>query len=170
VLYYVTISKRTIEEGTMPGFFDRLKSGADKAAFEADRLLRLNRAESAVRAAQRELDAEILELGRQALALYDAGTLAQPELQDVCLKVDAKRQEIAVKEAEVERIREEKPPESGAPADEQPPEPAYSPPEPEAPPEPPAPVVGGRTCPNCGAALPDDVRFCPECGAKVEEA
>ena len=162
----------------MPGFFDKLKSGADKAAFEADRLLRQNQAQSAVRAAQRELEGEIQELGQQALALYDAGTLTQPELLDICSKVDAKRQEIAAKEAEVERIREEKPPEAGAPAHEQPPEPpepvraerAYPPPEPQAPPEPPGPVAGARTCPNCGTALPDDVRFCPECGTRIEEA
>jgi hypothetical protein len=168
--------KQTIEEGTMPGFFDKLKSGADKAAFEADRLLRLNQAQSAVKSVQRELEAEILELGRQALALHDAGTLTQPELLATCSEIDAKRQEVAAKEAEVERIRQEKPPEAGAPAPEEPPEPAepvhsgpsYTPPaQQQTPPQPVAPVAGGRTCPNCGTALPDDVRFCPECGTKL---
>jgi hypothetical protein len=153
----------------MPGFFDRLKSGADKAAFEADRLLRLNQAQSAVRTAQRELDAEVLELGQQALALYDAGTLTQPELLAICPKIDAKRQDVAAKEAEVERIRQEKPPEAGTPAPEAPPEPP-EPVQPEhTPPEPVTPAAGARTCPNCGSALPDDVRFCPECGTRVGE-
>ena len=30
----------------MPGFFDKIKSGADKAAFEADRLRRVTQAQS----------------------------------------------------------------------------------------------------------------------------
>jgi hypothetical protein len=163
----------------MPGFFDKLKSGADKAAFEADRLLRLNQAQSAVRTAQRELEAEILELGKQALALYDAGTLTQAELLAICPKIDAKRQDVSAKEAEVERIRQDKPPEAGAPAAglaEEPSEPLQTAPpqavpEPEqVPPQPAMPVAGERTCPNCGAALPDDVRFCPECGTRVEQA
>ena len=163
----------------MPGFFDRLKSGADKAAFEADRLLRLNQAQGAVKAAQRDLEAKVAELGRQALALYDAGNLDHPELQDICRQIEAQREEIAAREAEVERIREEKPPEAGGPPSEQPPEPptppSAEPPYPPPAPEEPTSEFGGptaeaRTCPNCGTPLPPDVRFCPECGTKIEEA
>jgi len=155
----------------MPGFLDKLKSGADKAAFEADRLMRLNQAQSALKTVQRELETELQALGQEVLALYDAGNLAQPELLDRMPKIEAIRQRVTAQEAEVERVREEKPPEAGAAA----PEPA-APPEPVAPvrpgPPPPPPTPGAQvaTCPNCGAALKPGVKFCPECGARVGEA
>lgn len=153
----------------MPSFLDKLKSGADKAAFEAERLVRVNQAQAAVRAAQRDLEEQTVALGREALALYDAGALAQQELLATCRSIDASRQQVATLEAEVERIRQEKPPEPGAQ------------PEPEAaaagtaaaplraqPVAPPEAVEQGQTCPNCGSALRAGIRFCPECGTKLE--
>jgi hypothetical protein len=165
-------------EETMPGFFDKLKSGADKAAFEADRLLRVNQAQSTLRALQRDLETETAGLGREVLALYDAGTLTQPELLALCPNIDALREKIATQEAEVERIRQEKPPEAPAPAQEKPAEPPQpvqaspalgTPAETETPAEPAAPGPQGRACPNCGTPLPADVRFCPECGTKLTD-
>jgi hypothetical protein len=153
-------------EGKMPGFLDKLKSGADKAAFEADRLVRVNQAQSALKAIQRELEAEVVALGQQALALYDAGTLTQPELLALGPKIDSIRQRVAAQEAEVERIRQEKPPEAAA-AQEKPVAAVEASPAPQA--EVAAPGPPGRFCPNCHAPLPADVRFCPECGAKVAE-
>ena len=157
VLYYPRRSKLKSMEDKMPGFLDKLKSGADKAAFEADRLVRINQAQSALKAMQRELEAEVAALGQQALALYDAGTLTQSELLALGPKIDDVRQRIAAQEAEVERIRQEKPPEA-APAQERPAATAEADVAPE-----------GRVCPNCQTPLSADVRFCPECGAKVAE-
>jgi hypothetical protein len=154
----------------MPSFLDKLKSGADKAAFEADRLVRVNQAQSALRNLQRELETEMEALGKQALALYDAGTLTQSELLALMPQIEAKRQQIADQEAEVERIRQEKPAEAGAPAPDRPAPGAPAPYAAATPPPPPTPVVTGRACPNCGAALAADVRFCPECGSRVEDA
>jgi hypothetical protein len=151
------------KEGTMPGFLDRIKSGADKAAFEADRLLRVTQAQSALKALQREMEA----IGQQAVALYDAGTLTQPELLAILPQIDTLRQQIAAQEAEVERIRQEKPLEAPAPGEErleEAPAPAQ-----EEPPEAPAPAPQGRICPQCQTELPADVRFCPECGSRVED-
>jgi type IV secretory pathway VirB10-like protein len=151
----------------MPSFLDKLKSGADKAAFEADRLVRVNQAQSALKNLQREMETEVEALGKQALALYDAGALTQSELLALMPQIEAKRQQIADQEAEVERIRQDKPAEASTPA---PDRPAAGAPAPYAAAPPPAPVATGRACPNCGAALAADVRFCPECGSKVEDA
>ena len=167
----------------MPSFLDKLKSGADKAAFEADRLVRVNQAQAAVRSAQRDLEAETGALGREALALYEAGTLTQPELLATCNKIDGLRQQVAALEAEVERVRQEKAPDPSA-ADVEPvaevPRPV-PPPVPAATPQPPppisrtvaaapsAPVPQGGICPNCGSPLRAGVRFCPECGTRVED-
>lgn len=151
----------------MPRFLDRIKSGADKAAFEADRLLRVTQAQSALKALERDLEAQMAAIGQQAVALYDAGTLTQPELLAILPQIDTLRQQIAAQEAEVERIRQEKPPEAPAPAEEEPPQ-APAPAQ-EEPPEAPAPAPQGRRCPQCHTELPADVRFCPECGARVED-
>lgn len=172
----------------MPSFLDKLKSGADKAAFEADRLVRVNQAQSNVRLAQRELDVETGALGREVLALYDAGALTQPELLATCQKIDGLRQHVAALEAEVERIRQEKPLDPSAPAEAdlaempapvRPPVPTATPAAPpSAPPSvaattpgppPAAPGAQARACPNCGNALRPGVRFCPECGARVDD-
>lgn len=166
----------------MPSFLDKLKSGADKAAFEADRLVRVNQAQATVRTAQRELEAEMTALGREALALYDGGVLVQPELLAICEKIDGMRQHVSALESEVERIRQEQPPESSAPPEDEAaaemPEPVRPPaPTPQAPPtattapgpQPAAPAPQGRACPNCGHPLRPGVRFCPECGTRVED-
>lgn len=150
----------------MAGFLSKLKSGADKAAFEADRLVRVNQAQSALRSIQRELEAEVTALGEQALALYDAGTLTQPELLAHATKIDDVRQRIADQEAEVERIRQEKPQEAAPAHEEEVPAAAAAP---EPPPQPSTPAPQGRTCPQCQTPLQADARFCPECGFRVAE-
>ena len=161
----------------MPGFFDKVRSGAEKAAFEADRLRKVNQAQGVLKGFQRELDATVAAWGPQVLALYDAGTLTQPELLATGPQIDELREKITAQEAEIVRIREERPPE---------PEPeVVAPPAPPAFPDQPqqmddtaraeplpagatATRAGGRFCGNCGAALPPGVKFCMECGTKAE--
>ena len=160
----------------MPGFLDKIKSGADKAAFEADRLVRVNQAQGAVRTAQRDLESETVALGREVMILYEAGTLAQPELLDMCRRIDGLRQQVATLEAEVERIRQEKAPLLPMPSDVEAaasmaPPAAVTPEPPAAPLSPPAvPAAQARACPKCGSPLRAGIRFCPECGTRVEGA
>lgn len=143
----------------MPGFMDKLKSGADKAAFEVDRQRRLAQAQSALKTVQRELETQTVGIGQKAVALYDAGALTQPELLELFPQIEALRQRILAQEAEVERIRQEKAPGAAAPA--VPASPAEPAPEPTGEPQ-------ARFCPNCGAQVAAGVRFCPECGTKLE--
>lgn len=174
----------------MPGFLDKIKSGADKAAFEADRLRRVSQAQSALRALQNELETQVAAIGQQVLALYDAGTLTQSELLALCPPIDSLREQIVAQGAEVERIRQEKPPEAPSAAAEQPAEArgpvAERPPEPPTPvvehppatptpvpqrsPAPPPPALQGHICPQCQVQLRADVRFCPECGSRAVDA
>jgi len=160
----------------VPGFFDRVRSGAEKAAFEADRLRRVNQAQGVLKGIQRELDAIVAGWGPQVLALYDAGTLTQPELLAAGPQIDELRQKLAAQEAEILRIREERPPEAEPEVAPPPPPPVvpFQPAQQRATPSEPlqADVPGtqarGRFCGSCGAALPEGVKFCMECGAKVE--
>ena len=136
----------------MPGFFDKIKSGADKAAFEADRLRRVTVAQSALNKLKGELTTQTGAIGARAVELYDSGALAVPELQELCQQLDGLRQQVAAQEQEIERIREEKAPEAAAAA----PTPTAAP--------------AGRTCPNCHAEVAAGVKFCPNCGSKVDVA
>ena len=155
----------------MPGLFDRIKSGADKAAFEADRLRRQSQAQGAVNKVKNDLNAQTAGIGQKVLALYDAGALAQPELVELCQQLDTLRQQIAVQEAEVERIKQEKPPEAeaAAPAAVSGVAPAPTPtPTPTPAPAPtPTPAPAAKFCPHCGATVTGGGRFCPECGKPV---
>ena len=160
----------------MPGFLDRMKSGAEKAAFEADKLRRQTQAQAAVKSLQRELESQLTAMGQRALDLYDAGTLSQPELLAMCQQIDILRGKIAAQEAEVERIRQEKP--AGTPtgtATAAPTAPvtpaAVSPLRPQSTEaQEPEPEPQGRTCPNCNSPVEEGVKFCPECGSKLTEA
>jgi RNA polymerase subunit RPABC4/transcription elongation factor Spt4 len=136
----------------MPGFFDKIKSGADKAAFEADRLRRVTQAQSALNKLKGELTTHTTAIGTRAVELYDSGALAVPELQELCQQMDGLRQQIADQQGEIERIRQEKAPEAPGAA--------------------PAPTAApaGRPCPNCNAEVPAGVKFCPNCGSKVDVA
>jgi hypothetical protein len=154
----------------MPGFFDKVRGEAVKAAFEADRLRRVNQAQGVLKGMQRELDGVVAGWGPQVLALYDAGTLTQPELLAACPQIDELRQKIAAQEAEIERIRQDKPPEPEVTAP-TPVEVRQATPAPAVGSEPAAgPAAPGkaRFCGNCGSPLPADVKFCPECGTKTE--
>ena len=61
----------------MPGFFDKIKSGADKAAFEADRLRRVTQAQGVLNKLKGELTTQVAAVGTRAVELYDGGALAQ---------------------------------------------------------------------------------------------
>jgi len=149
----------------MPSFLDKVKSGAERATFEADRLRRLTQAKSALRALEGDLEQQVGALGQQALALYDAGSLTQPELVASCAPIDTLRQEIQGQMAEVERIQQERPASEPVAEQEQSPEAPALAPEGlqqaaiESPP--------GRICANCHSPLAAGTKFCPECGAEV---
>ncbi len=127
----------------MSEIFGRIKLGADKARFEAERLIRLNQAQSVLRDLERQLQATTAAMGSQALRLYDAGMLTQLELVESCQRIEVMRQRISAQAAEIERIRNEQPPE--------------------------APVVAqyGHLCPQCHIQLPAGTDFCPHCGSRA---
>ncbi len=127
----------------MSEFFERIRLGADKARFEAERLLRINQAQSVLKDLERQLEGVTAAMGSKVVALYDAGTLTQPELVESCQRIEAMRQRISAQTAEIERIRNEQPPEA------------------------PVAARSGRMCPRCQIQLPVGTAFCPQCGSKA---
>jgi ribosomal protein L40E len=137
------------------GLLDRVKRETTKATFEADRLLRIRRVEGAIGQLQRQITQQAYQIGHKAIELYKNGRLDSPtELTAMCGQVQQLEQEIAEKEAEIERIRQEVPP---------------------VPPEPtPGPAIArqalyGYICPSCQIELPTEAVFCPRCGGRAED-
>jgi DNA-directed RNA polymerase subunit RPC12/RpoP len=158
----------------MSSFFDKIRSGAGKAAFEADKLRRVTAIQATIRTHKGNFDKVLVEAGQVAFALHQTDQITQPELQKVCERLAAVQKQIREKEQEIERIRAEEYVESqeagrvcpnghgplpaqdnfcqvcGASAVE------VSPP-----------TTAGLACPNCGVALASGARFCSSCGQTV---
>lgn len=162
----------------MNNFFDRMRSGAGKAAFEADKLRRVTLIQNELRGLRDDYQKAIAQAGQVAFSLYQRGQITQPELRVTCDAAAAVLARISAQEADIERIRGEQFVES-APGD------AYDPaglicpvghgPLPVgarfcatcgqpglAPAAPPA-----RRCPTCGDGLAADARFCANCGQAI---
>jgi ribosomal protein L40E len=129
----------------MAEILEKFRERASKAAFEADKLRRITRIQRSIGALKRELGREERKIGNITLQLYDAGQLTQPELIELCEQLAPLRNQIAEKEAEIERIRQEKPPEV------------------------PVPAIYGHICPRCKIKLPEEAVFCPHCGTKAQD-
>jgi ribosomal protein L40E len=141
----------------MPGFIDRARWEASKAAFEADRLLRLRRVDSAMDGLRGQIQQLSYQIGNKAIELSKAGPLDPLELAPLLEQVRQLEQEIANKEAEKARIKQEAPP----------PPPESAPVVPVAPT--PRSALYGHICLKCQIELPPEAKFCPKCGGPVQD-
>lgn len=157
----------------MPDFFGKLKSGAEKVAFEADKMARLNHAQGEVGKVKRQIEAQYMKLGQLVYQHYANPELESPDINEICQNIGELEKEVVEKQAVVERIDAETFSEQG---DQKPaPEPQTAPVETtpqEVPPAPGAEPVqdaAPRTkfCTNCGKEIPAATKFCPECGQKI---
>jgi membrane protease subunit (stomatin/prohibitin family) len=123
-------------------------------AFEADKLVRIKKEESAMGEVRNQLQTQKASLGEVALGLFRSGALADPQIAALEAKV-------AEHETHIATIRAEQP--KGVEAQ---PSPAQE--VPQAPVAPEAPEAAPRKfCPNCGKPVAPGVAFCAECGAKL---
>jgi uncharacterized OB-fold protein len=160
----------------MDNIFDKFRSGAEKAAFEADKLRRVTAVQGVLRSLKSDMEREIGQAGQVAFTLHQRQQISQPELLEACERLAAVHAQIQAREREIEAIRAETyeananqprygrlcpnghgpiPPQDnfcqkcGARAIEVPP-------------------PAGRQCPNCGVALAADARFCASCGQQLQ--
>ena len=139
-------------------------SGLRHQMAEADRKRKINQIKKQIQDLQAKEAQSINALSAQVLALYEAGSLTQPELLSLCKGVDEIRAQIKEQEAELAQYQ---------PLQTEPAPPGAQP-------------AAGPRCPNCGAAVvagaafcqscgtrlveePPPVRFCPKCGAQLRE-
>lgn len=127
----------------MSSIVDKFKSGAGKAAFEADKLRRLQSAQSAIKPLRADAERLFTEMGKLAYLAYSQGGLDRPELLTAGDRLAKIHSQIQEAEAEVDRIRAEEFVEPLSSA-----------------------ITGsGMICPNGHGTLLGGASFCQTCGA-----
>lgn len=162
----------------MSSILDQLRSGAGKAAFEAEKLRKVTTIKSEIKSIRNDVEEAVLQAGQVAWQLHRSDAITQPRLKEACARIDALQAQITAREREIERIQNEvyEEPRFG---------PQYGHLCPNGHGQLPAgarfcpscgaegidvpPPRGGAQCPACGAALDPGARFCPSCGAAVPE-
>ena len=153
--------------------FDRFKQTANIAKFKAEQLLHVQGVQNEIATINQQINGEKDRIAGKVLELRQNGPLGIPDIDELCASIEGLQAQITQKEAQINAIRAEQPPQSGAPAP-QPgyaPQPAY-PPQPGYPPAPQAaaPTVGTKACPNCQTAVPAPAMFCTSCGYNFQQA
>ena len=158
----------------MSDFFGKLKSGAGKVAFEADKMGRLNKAQGELGQIKRQIETSFTRLGETFYQHFNNQDGEAPDYADLCAKITELERQVGVKGEDIQRINAETYNPAGSP-----PAPAHAPapipfvaPAPAAPIAPPTPVeaapaASAKFCTNCGTEIPVGVKFCPDCGTKA---
>jgi len=89
------------------GLIRAIRRGATRAAFEADRLMRVNRARAEITALNSRIDEEHGLIGSRIVDLYQAGLLQHQELEPACQRVLQLRADAREKAADLSAILEE---------------------------------------------------------------
>jgi RNA polymerase subunit RPABC4/transcription elongation factor Spt4 len=131
---------QVISEVDKGGQIQSAVGGLRQRLAEADRRRKINYVKQQIRDLQLEETQTINALSAQVWALYEAGTLSQPELVSLCKGVEEIRAKIKKKEAELEQI--------------QPPQPEPS---------------AENRCPHCGIVVVEGAAFCQTCGTQLVE-
>jgi zinc-ribbon domain len=157
----------------MSDFFGKLKSGAGKVAFEADKMNRLNRAKGDLEKIKNQIQAQYLKLGEMYYNQKGTTGVTGLGFDEICQAIMSLESQVESKNSDIQRINAEiytsqvtqptaqptagpaQSPSAAAPTQ-------YTPPS--------APVPAAATtkfCPNCSTEMPVETKFCPNCGTKV---
>jgi hypothetical protein len=93
------------------GLMDTLRRGAGRAAFEADKLMRANRARGEIAAIEARIAEQHRQMGARLVELYEAGSTPVVEVEQRIKAVLQMRAEIALKHADLDAILAEHQPE-----------------------------------------------------------
>ncbi len=164
----------------MSDFFGKLKSGAGKVAFEADKMTRLNRAKGDLEKVKSQIQMQYTKLGELYYTQRATLGVTGAAYDEICAAISDLEQQAVVKNEDIQRINAETYVAPGSQPAPQPVPPPYTPAAP-APTQftpPPAPVQetagpvvqsppATKFCPNCGKEMPVAAKFCPDCGTKM---
>ncbi|MBM4456485.1 MAG: zinc-ribbon domain-containing protein [Chloroflexi bacterium] len=155
----------------MVSIVDSVRQQADKAAFEADKLIRIRREQAVIDQLRRDVKTQLDALGQTVLTVYRRREVDHPELTAIGQRIDALDGQIKQHEKTIEQIRAEQltatPSQPTQPCPRcRKPVPAIATFCPHCGASIPKPAPGGTPCRNCGVLIPANAGFCPNCGAK----
>jgi uncharacterized small protein (DUF1192 family) len=157
----------------MSDLFGRLKSGAEKVAFEADKMSRLNRTRAELDKLKNQVQEHYTKLGEKYYNERETAGVTGVEYDELCQALASLLEQVEAKNAEIQRIDAET---YGTPAaqpaaqavfTQAPSQPEEAASQPVVPPSAPTAPKTTRFCPNCGTELPTETKFCTNCGSKV---
>jgi hypothetical protein len=151
----------------MSDFFGKLKSGTEKVAFEADKMMRLNKAKGELERVKSLIQGQYAKLGEMYYTQRATSGVTGTAFDEICQAIVDLGHQVEAKNAEVQKINADVyGPQGAQPAAAQTPPPA---PPVQVPPSVQAPTFQTATkfCPNCGKELAVTVKFCPDCGKSV---
>ena len=160
----------------MSDFFGKLKSGAGKAAFDVDKMGRVNKAKGEITKFKQQIDALYLKLGEITYNQFANPGSAAPDISEMCQNITELNRQITQKNDDIVRINAETYAPQGAPAPAPVPPVTQAPTPAQATPSPvnvapvaadAAPAASSKFCPNCGKEMGVAVKFCPDCGTKM---
>ena len=157
----------------MSDFFGKLKSGAGKVAFEAEKMNRLNRAKGDLEKIKSQVQVQYAKLGE--MYFHQRGTVGVTgsAYDEICQEIMNLESQVETKNNDIQRINAEVYTPQGTQPAVQPTSglvqsPSTSVPTQSTPPPAPAPAAATtKFCPNCGKEMPLETKFCPDCGTKV---
>jgi hypothetical protein len=157
----------------MSDFFGKLKSGAGKVAFEAEKMNRLNRAKGDLEKVKNQIQAQYMKLGEMYYTQRGTTGVTGSVFDELCQAIMNLEHQVESKNEDIQRISAEiYSPQVAQPTAQPVSGPAQSQPTP-APTQTttasaPAPAAATtKFCPNCGREMPVETKFCPDCGTKV---
>ncbi len=157
----------------MSDFFGKLKSGAGKAAFEVDKMTRLNRAKGELEKIKSQIQVQYAKLGEMYYTQRETSGVTGPGFDEICQAVKDLEQQVLAKNEEIQRINAEVYAQQGAQPAAQPTAslaqaaPAAAPAQTISPAAPAPSAAATKFCPNCGTQIPAETKFCTNCGTKV---
>jgi len=162
----------------MADFFGKLKSGAGKMAFEADKMAKVNRAQGELSKLKQQVEGLYAKLGEVTYQQYVNPGTETPDIAGMCQNITELHRQIGLKNEEIQRINTDIYSPQGAPAaSSAPPVQVQAPHEPVFPTPVQTPASSEATpagataqtkfCPNCGKEMALSVKFCPDCGTKT---
>ncbi len=157
----------------MSDFFGKLKSGAGKVAFEAEKMTRLNRARGELDKIKDQIQAQYLKLGETYYKQREAIGATGSAYDEICQAIMTLEQQVEAKNLEIQGITAEVyspqvPQQAAQPAPgTTPPVTAPAPAQYTPQVAPTQPATSPKFCTNCGKEIPPETKFCPDCGTKV---
>ncbi len=146
--------------------FDRIKKEANIAKFKAEQLMHVQGVQNEIATINQQVSGVKDRIAGKVLELRQNGPLGIPEIDELCASIEGLQAQIEQKEAQINAIRAEQAPGSGAPV----PQPVYPPQPGYPPPQPAAPAAATKACPNCQTAVPAAAMFCTSCGYNFQQA